>query len=175
MGKSKSSSSSSTSTATEDPFPPTSLDALYPVETGDPLQTKTHLDSALCNFLDSLGYWPSPYYDRVKVLLMVTACTFASMAQFTPVPFPECRPILGVCVAAYFVCSGILQAFTTFVEKDLIYECAEFRIRTDLPRFSHLYKFIVEVGGKKVLEEQVRVGCLKGPTGCRLLAVPLPL
>lgn len=42
------------------------------------------------------------------------------IAQFAPLPFPESRPVLGICGSLYFVLSGILQLITTYVDKDAI-------------------------------------------------------
>jgi len=45
---------------------------------------------------------------------------FAMVAQFYPMPFPDSRPLLGVCCAAYFTASSILQLIVTYIEKDCI-------------------------------------------------------
>jgi hypothetical protein len=44
-----------------------------------------------------LGYSENYYWDNIKLLLMVVACAFAMVAQFYPMPFPQSRPLLGVC------------------------------------------------------------------------------
>ena len=50
----------------------------------------------------------------------VVACLFAMVAQFYPMPFPDSRPLLGVCCAAYFTASSVLQLIVTYLEKDCI-------------------------------------------------------
>ena len=52
--------------------------------------------------------------------IQVVACLFAMVAQFYPMPFPDSRPLLGVCCAAYFTASSILQLIVTYIEKDCI-------------------------------------------------------
>jgi hypothetical protein len=42
------------------------------------------------------------------------------VAQFYPMPFPDSRPLLGVCCAAYFTASSVLQLIVTYLEKDCI-------------------------------------------------------
>jgi hypothetical protein len=44
-----------------------------------------------------LGYKENHYWDNIKLLLMMVACAFAMVAQFYPMPFPQSRPLLGVC------------------------------------------------------------------------------
>ena len=129
---------------------------LLQVETGDQVKTKQVLDEAVITAV--LEQVPEDYgWDNLKLLLMAAACLFACMAQFAPVPFPDSRPILGVCGAAYFVLSGILQFITTFIDKDCILltkkvpdsenkEMQKYglRIRTNFPRFSEFYSVIIE-------------------------------
>lgn len=81
---------------------------------------------------------------------MLLACFFALIAQFTPEPFPESRLTLGVCVSLYFICSGLLQFVTTFIEKDIVFMeyHGDFEVRTDLKRFESDYLFKVVVKGK---------------------------
>lgn len=57
---------------------------------------------------------------------------------------------LGVCVSLYFICSGLLQFVTTFIEKDIVFMeyHGDFEVRTDLKRFESDYLFKVVVKGK---------------------------
>ena len=87
------------------------------------------------------------------------------VAQFAPLPFPDSRPVLGSCCAAYFILSGVLQLVTTFVDRDCILITKVMkksqtsgasmeknpnltkyglRIRTSLPRFSEFYTVQIE-------------------------------
>lgn len=113
---------------------------------------------------------------------MLASCIFASIAQFAPLPFPESRPILGICGALYFVLSGVLQLVTTYIDKDAIFLTMPLeasgeegsgmkstssssshkndlltqfgvRVRTNFPRFSEFYTVILEI---VVLDEQTK-------------------
>ncbi len=114
----------------------------------------------------SLGFKEDHALNNLKLILMTVACAFAMVAQFAPLPFPEGRFVLGGCCAAYFVLSGVLQLIATFLDKDciLITKTMEnvpsavkgknpdltkygLRVRTNMPRFSDLYRVIVEFQG----------------------------
>lgn len=103
---------------------------------------------------------------------MVASCLAASVAQFAPLPFPESRPVLGICGALYFLISGVLQWIVTYVDQDTILWTLPFqkpqspktskttattpptnpllskfgcRVRTDFPRFSEFYTVRLEI------------------------------
>mmetsp|Transcript_7494 Transcript_7494/g.13554 ORF Transcript_7494/g.13554 Transcript_7494/m.13554 type:complete len:172 (-) Transcript_7494:49-564(-) len=135
------------------------LELAYPVEIGDTVQVKQCLDESLITTLDAT-YPRSIRLDTIKVSLMIAACLFALIAQFTPEPFPESRLTLGICVSLYFVCSGLLQAVTTFVEKDTVFTAQDksFEVRTDLKRFESDYSFKVVVNEKVVFSENWSIG-----------------
>jgi len=107
-------------------------------------------------------------WNNIKLAVMTVACAFAMVAQFAPLPFPESRPVLGACCAAYFVLSGALQLITTFLDQDCILITKVMkkdqstdaivkknplmlthglRIRTSLPRFSEFYTVRIEFQG----------------------------
>jgi len=132
---------------------------LLQVDVGDQVKLKQILDETVASTI--LEHVAEDYrLDNMKLALMTTACLFACLAQFAPVPFPDCRPILGVCCCMYFLLSGVLQLITTFVDKDCILltkpmpATAEpknqtlkeygIRVRTNLPRFSEFYTLILE-------------------------------
>ena len=86
----------------------------------------------------------------VPLPLQVLACAFAMVAQFWPSPFPESRPLLGICCSSYFALSGILQLVVWFWERDAIMFTEDampatsgakraselgLRIRSSFPRF----------------------------------------
>ena len=94
---------------------------LQHVDTGDSLKVKQILDeSTVKAVLEGSGYKENHYVDNLKIGLMVIACLFAMTAQFYPMPFPQSRPLLGVCCSGYFVFSGILQLAVKFIEQDAI-------------------------------------------------------
>lgn len=138
---------------------------LLQVETGDMVKLKQVLDEGVAGAL--LEHLPEDYgWDNLKLGLMFVACAFAMVAQFAPVPFPESRPILGVCGSAYFIFSGILQLIATFIDKDAIlwtYPLTEqhmkessftyrnrdlqkygLQVRSSLPRFSEWFTVIIQ-------------------------------
>ena len=103
---------------------------------------------------------PSPenyFYDNIKLTLMLVACAFAMVAQFYPMPFPESRPLLGVCCLAYFLASTIIQLIVSYAEQDAILTTQPLeggkegglRVRTQFPRFQDEYTVILEEVGVK--------------------------
>ncbi len=152
---------------------------LLQVDTGDIIKLKQILDETVANtFLEeneleghdsrakNVGLKEDHKLSNIKLILMTVACTFAMVAQFSPVPFPECRPILGVCCTVYFALSGVLQLITTFLDKDCILITKAFeensgalvknnpnlakyglRVRTIFPRFSEFYTVRIEFEG----------------------------
>jgi len=154
------------------------------VDTGDIIKLKQILDETVAStFLEenvlegsadgirgnSIGLSEDHIWNNIKLAIMTVACAFAMVAQFAPLPFPESRPVLGACCAAYFVLSGALQLITTFLDKDCIlitkvmkksqstdgYNMKKnpqmlthgLRIRTSLPRFSEFYTVRIEFQG----------------------------
>jgi signal peptidase complex subunit 2 len=134
---------------------------LLQVDLGDMVKLKQVLDEAVAAAI--LELQPEDYrWDNFKLVIMFTACLFACMAQFAPLPFPESRPVLGVCGTAYFVLSGVLQLITTFIDKDSILLTLPLpeadgkavknkdmlqtglRVRSALPRFSEWYSVTIE-------------------------------
>mmetsp|Transcript_34105 Transcript_34105/g.74765 ORF Transcript_34105/g.74765 Transcript_34105/m.74765 type:complete len:278 (+) Transcript_34105:154-987(+) len=140
---------------------------LLQVDVGDVIKLKQVLDESVAGALldlDGPALQEDHKSDNIKLCIMVLACCFAFVAQFAPLPFPESRPVLGLCCISYFVLSGILQLVTTFHDKDCIMvtqpvdkakyptknkEVEEYgiRVRTQLPRFSEFYTVIMEFQG----------------------------
>mmetsp|Transcript_28995 Transcript_28995/g.84650 ORF Transcript_28995/g.84650 Transcript_28995/m.84650 type:complete len:210 (-) Transcript_28995:12-641(-) len=128
------------------------------VETGDFVKVKQTLDESVVKAILDMGYQENHYWDNVKLALMVVACIFAMIAQFYPMPFPDSRPLLGVCCASYFVASSILQLIVSYIEQDCIMitqprppttsAAHGLRIRTNFPRFQYEYQIIVEENTK---------------------------
>jgi signal peptidase complex subunit 2 len=134
---------------------------LLQVDVGDMVKLKQILDETVASTLLATSLVEDYRWDNVKLSIMASACIFAIVAQFSPVPFPESRPLLGVCCCVYFMLSGILQFITTFVDKDCILmtkplesckgnaHLAQYgvRVRSNLPRFSEWYSVILEFQG----------------------------
>jgi signal peptidase complex subunit 2 len=103
---------------------------LLQVDLGDMVKMKQVLDEAVSAALlenpteNSAGIGvqlsEDTSFDNMKLCIMAVACTFAMVAQFAPIPFPDSRPVLGMCMALYFVLSGVLQYITTFIDQDAI-------------------------------------------------------
>ncbi|CAB9527269.1 peptidase complex subunit 2 [Seminavis robusta] len=138
---------------------------LLQVDLGDMVKLKQVLDEAVASVL--LEKLDEDYrWDNFKLSIMALACIFAMVAQFAPIPFPESRPLLGVCGCAYFLLSGVLQFIATFIDKDSILLTKPLspdteagkktstknellkkhgvRVRSNLPRFSEWYSVILE-------------------------------
>ena len=103
---------------------------LLQVDLGDVIKMKQVLDEAVSaallenpadNVYDiGIHLVEDTAWDNMKLCIMAAACLFAMVAQFAPLPFPESRPVLGVCGTLYFVLSGVLQYITTFIDQDAI-------------------------------------------------------
>jgi signal peptidase complex subunit 2 len=151
---------------------------LLQVDTGDIIKLKQILDETVANtFLSentleghdprskNIGLGEDHKLNNIKLILMTVACMFAMIAQFSPMPFPESRPVLGSCCAVYFMLSGVLQLIQTFVDKDciLITKSVEsgsaskdilkknpnltkygLRVRSIFPKFSEFYTVRIE-------------------------------
>ena len=131
---------------------------LLQVDLGDMVKMKQVLDEAVVLAVNQ--HVEEEYsWDNRKLMIMFAACVSACVAQFVPIPFPESRPILGLCGAIYFLLSGVLQFITTFMDKDAILLTKPvvdapktntdmkkygLRIRSQLPRFSEWYTVIVQ-------------------------------
>ena len=154
---------------------------LLQVDVGDIIKVKQILDETVAGTIvsddvSSHGekvYLDEEYrHDNLKLYLMFQSCVFAAYAQFglAKVNPNENRLLLGVCCAAYFCISGILQLIMTFIDKDCIMmtqplsdpdmitlvkssgnkEMGKYgiRVRTQFPRFSEYYTVLLEFQGK---------------------------
>lgn len=149
---------------------------LLQVDLGDMVKLKQILDeSVAASILEKLD--EDYRLDNFKLAIMVAACAFAVVAQFAPVPFPDSRPLLGVCCCCYFIFSGILQLITTFIDMDSILltkpdksgktvknkdlQTNGVRVRSQFPRFSEWYTVILEFQGREdspLVEQRWSVG-----------------
>lgn len=71
------------------------------IETGDMVKVEQVLDDAIYEAIDELSLKRNMSSEYMKVAIMASSCVFASVAQFFPIPFPDNRPLLAVCVAGY--------------------------------------------------------------------------
>lgn len=91
------------------------------IETGDSVKVKQVMDDATIELvMEKCGYDANFAAENIKLMLMFVSCVFAMVAQFYPAPFPDNRPILGVCCAAYFILSSVLQFIITYIDVDLV-------------------------------------------------------
>lgn len=125
-------------------------------------------------------------WGNAKLLIMALASAAALVAQFAPVPFPDNRALLGVCVVIYFALSGVLQYIVTFLDKDILYSgklsgsaaggsqapgSPVAVLRTKLPRASQNYSVILEFPrGTEVASLQHSVGRYFDSTGALAMA-----
>jgi signal peptidase complex subunit 2 len=151
---------------------------LLQVDVGDMIKVKQILDETVAAAI--LEHINEDYkLDNIKLLIMASACAFAMVAQFAPIPFPESRVVLGGCCCCYFILSGVLQLITSFVDIDSILITKPLakhgpngtgpdekktklsqienkdlfqygvRVRTQFPRFSEWYTVILEFQNKE--------------------------
>jgi signal peptidase complex subunit 2 len=149
---------------------------LLQVDVGDMIKLKQILDETVAaTVLEKID--EDYVLDNIKLAIMTIACGFAMVAQFAPLPFPESRPIMGLCCICYFLLSGVLQLITTFVDQDSILLTRPLakdgssgagdsmtktnpndvknadlfkygvRVRSQFPRFSEFYTVILEFQG----------------------------
>ena len=90
------------------------------IETGDSVKVKQVFDEAIVEAITDAGFQPNFYWETIKLVLMFISCVFAMVAQFFPIPFPDSRPLLGLCCASYFILSVVLQYIISYVDKDTI-------------------------------------------------------
>lgn len=89
-------------------------------------------------------------YGNLKLLIMTIASVSALVAQFYPIPFPDNRVLLGVCVVIYFGLSGVLQLMTSYLDGDYIYKSkvvagsGELHLRSQMPKHDEWYTLIAE-------------------------------
>ena len=159
---------------------------LLQVDVGDIIKVKQILDETVAGTLISedlsahgtaVQVEEEYSHDNIKLVIMAVACAFAATAQFglPMTDFPNNRLLLGVCCAAYFCLSGILQLIMTFIDKDCIMltkplsdpeaiklvknkDMAKYgiRVRSQFPRFSEYYTIILEFQGKEPPSEFVK-------------------
>ena len=121
------------------------------IDTGDSVKVKQVLDDACLEAVQSYGYEPNYRSENIKMLLMVISCGFALAAQFYPIPFPQSRPLLGLCCAGYFIMSAVFQLIITFVDKDTIITTKAHKtsgnvvlVRANFPRFQEYYSLVTQ-------------------------------
>jgi signal peptidase complex subunit 2 len=129
---------------------------LQTIETGDSVKVKQVLDEAIVEAINNAGYQQNFYWENIKLLLMLLSCVFAMAAQFYPIPFPDSRPLLGICCASYFILSVVLQYVISYVDKDTIMITNpvpgpehEMRVRSSFPRYQHIFTLTIQPRDEK--------------------------
>ena len=123
------------------------------IETGDSIKVKQVLDESIVQTLTWLKYEPDYSWENIKLLLMFISCIFAVIAQFYPIPFPDSRPLLGVCCVGYFVLSGVLQFIELYMDEGLVMTVApteksgnmKLRIESKFPRFQEWFTISIKI------------------------------
>ena len=123
------------------------------IETGDSIKVKQVLDESIVQTLKWLKYEPEYSWENVKLLLMFISCIFAVIAQFYPIPFPDSRPLLGICCVGYFVLSGVLQFIELYIDEGLVMTIApteksgnmKLRVESKFPRFQEWFTLSIQI------------------------------
>ena len=128
-------------------------------------------------FEESTPFREDLSWGNMKMAIMIVSCVAALVSQFYPLPFPENRMLLGVCVVIYFLLSGVLQFMVTFLDRDVTYRSlnappGDFGaggravLRTSLPKGQATYTLIVELPqGHEVWTHKVSIGNYYTSTG----------
>lgn len=154
------------------------------IETGDSVKVKQVMDDATIELvMENCGYDANFAAENIKLLLMFVSCVFAMVAQFYPAPFPDNRLVLGVCCAAYFILSTVLQFIITYIDVDLVMTTLDKKeytgddkktfktlpaivVRTDFPKYQEWFTLKVHYAtdkndakvNKKISVAQMYVG-----------------
>ncbi|KAJ3225377.1 Signal peptidase complex subunit 2 [Clydaea vesicula] len=88
---------------------------------------KRGVDEAIKNLLTlDLGYTQDNFLKDAYLALGYIACSFALygtyICYYVQMPFQESKPTLYVCVSGYFFFSFLMQLFSWFVEKNIIFQ-----------------------------------------------------
>jgi len=90
------------------------------IEALDTLKVKQVLDDSLLALLTEMNYECDQTSENWKLFLMTLACCCGLLAQFYPAPWPANRLGVGICVAGYFLISGVLQFIISFMDGELV-------------------------------------------------------
>ncbi|KAJ3047348.1 Signal peptidase complex subunit 2 [Rhizophlyctis rosea] len=109
-------------------------------------------------FTTDFAYKENTRHSDFRLILGYSACAFAAAGALYSykVPFPDCRPLLAVCVVAYFILNSLMMFYTQYVEKDIIFVGTKsdrlgvdspttLTIRSQTPRFSPSYTLTFEI------------------------------
>ncbi|KAJ3042426.1 Signal peptidase complex subunit 2 [Rhizophlyctis rosea] len=127
------------------------------------VELKHNTDDAVRKlFTTTFGYKESTTHSDMRLILGYSACFFAAAgaAYSYKVPFPDCRPLLAVCVVAYFILNGAMILYAQYIEKDIIFVGSKtdrlgveppktITIHSDTPRFSSSYTLTFEITSTK--------------------------
>merc|ERR1712129_591453 len=99
------------------------------------------------------GYLEDHFYMGIRIMLCVACCGFGMYAQFGT-KFPKDRHILALCVAGYFLFSGVLAALDYWIISMSVMcikvgDSSAF-VDVNLPAFSHEVTISLRSGNRKV-------------------------
>ena len=112
------------------------------------------LDDKVTQLLEREGHKPDWWMSNLKIVLGLTAIGVAILSMVIPVPFPENRLLLAVCVGLYALFSSLMQALMSYAEKDCIFlskpnaKGQRLRVRTRLNGRAE-YKVVVDCIAKQ--------------------------
>ncbi|XP_031558402.1 probable signal peptidase complex subunit 2 [Actinia tenebrosa] len=126
-------------------------------------------DQAKKVLTEGYGYQEDHSVTDTRLAICTVSVLFAlgALAYDYLYPFPTSRPVLILCVVAYFVLMGILTLFTTLKEKNYILFAVEkddagvgpdhvWTLRSGLKRYDHMYTLTMSFkdGNSKKEREQ---------------------
>jgi len=114
---------------------------------------KNALDDAVRKLItDRFGYVERTHFIDFRLFLATIACSFAGFALLWDWlhPFPKSKPILILCVLAYFALMSVLQLYSMFVEKGTFFVAVDedptgtrgdsyWSFSSTMKRFDHVY------------------------------------
>eukprot|EP00245_Coleochaete_scutata_P007553 TRINITY_DN23000_c0_g1_i1.p1 TRINITY_DN23000_c0_g1~~TRINITY_DN23000_c0_g1_i1.p1 ORF type:complete len:205 (-),score=45.24 TRINITY_DN23000_c0_g1_i1:346-960(-) len=122
------------------------------INLSDPYAIKRNLDDVASEIVLTRGYTEDVTLSNWKMLLGLTACAIALVAQFYPKKFPENKPVLIACIVSYILLNAILQYIAFAKEKNHILFTNPFQgsvmqpglaVSSKMPRYSDLYTLTI--------------------------------
>ncbi len=139
-----------TTSAPAAPLPTATIQASL----GDNGNIKAVLDAHARDTLEALGHKVNQRYSNIELVVGYTSAVLCAVSHFYPLPFPEIRPVLLVCVCIYAVINAYQwHVFRTEKGEFFVFSgCAapdgsqvQVRLASDMERFETKYELVVEV------------------------------
>jgi len=116
-------------------------------------QIKQTLDDSAIRTIADIGYEELNTYSNIKIIVGLLCCLLAVIAHFYPVPFPDNKIVLIICVVLYFTLNIFLQYVVTFHEKGCVTmvptesdgKLATILVSSNLPRLEEMYTLTVSL------------------------------